>query len=49
MNVRNTRAKKKKMMRLMFVSVRKIKNLIRITSMKAEFSIENIDQMLIVT
>ena len=49
MNVRNTRVKKKMMMMLMFVSVRKIKNMIRITSMKVEFSRENIDQMMIVT
>jgi hypothetical protein len=47
--VRNTRVKKKMMMMLMFVSVRKIKNMIRITSMKVEFSRENIDQMMIVT
>ena len=49
MNVRNTRVKKKVMMMLMFVSVRKIKNLIRITSMKADFSGKNIDQMMITT
>jgi hypothetical protein len=48
-NVRNTKVKKKMMMMLMFVSVRKIKNMIRITSMKADFSRENIDQMMIVT
>ena len=34
---------------LMFVSVRKRKNSIRITSMKADFSRENIDKMMITT